>query len=67
MFHAYCGKTSISAKGLEDVGAVMGEAIPGPGPCSFSTRRISSVSVNILQEEDHLGEQSFVPKAILYW
>ena len=25
--------------GLEDVGAVMGEAIPGP--CSFYTRRIS--------------------------
>ena len=36
--HAYRGKTRFSKKGLEDV---MGEAIPGPGPCSFSTSRIS--------------------------
>ena len=40
----------------------MGEAIPGPGPCSFSTRRISWVSEDKLQEEDHLGKQSFVPR-----
>ena len=55
-------------EGLEDVGAVMGEAIPGPGPgpCSFSTRRISWISEHELQEEDHLGKQ-FVPKAILHW
>ena len=32
----------------------MGEAIPGPGPCSFSTRRISWVAEDELQEEDHL-------------
>ena len=38
--HAYRGKTRFSTEGLEDVGAVMGEAIPGPGPCSFYTRRI---------------------------
>ena len=38
----------------------MGEAIPGPGPCSF----ISLVAEDGLQEEDHLGKQSFVPKAI---
>ena len=42
--HAYRGKTRFSTEGLEDVGAVMGEAIPGPGPRSFSTRRISWVS-----------------------
>ena len=30
--HAYPGKIRFSTKGLEDVGAVMGEAIPGPGP-----------------------------------
>ena len=30
--HAYRGKTRFSTEGLEDVGAVMGEAIPGPGP-----------------------------------
>ena len=54
-------------EGLEDVGAVMGEAIPGPGPCSYSTRRISWVSEDELQEEYHLGKQSFVPKAILHW
>ena len=60
------GKTRFSAKGSEDVGAVMGEAIPGPGPCSFSTRRISWVAEDELQEEDHLGKQPFVPKAILH-
>ena len=42
--HAYCGKTRFSTEGLEDVGTVLGEAIPGPGPCSFSNRRISWVS-----------------------
>ena len=45
----------------------MEEAIPGPGHCSFSTRRISWVSEDELQEEDHLSKQSFVPKAILHW
>ena len=45
----------------------MGEAIPGPRPCSYSTRRISWVSEDELKEEDHLGKQSFVPKAILHW
>ena len=45
----------------------MGEAIPGPGPCSFSTRRISWVSEDELQEEDHLGKQLFEPKAIGSW
>ena len=30
--HAYRGKNRFSMEGLEDVGAVMGEAIPGPGP-----------------------------------
>ena len=64
--YAYRGKTMFSTEGLEDVGAVMGEAIPGPGPCSFSTRRISWVAEDELQE-DHLGKQSFVPKAILHW
>ena len=54
--HVYCGKTRFSTEGLEDVGAVMGEAIPGPGPCSFSTRRISWVSEDELQEEDYLGK-----------
>ena len=39
--HAYRGKTRFSTEGLEDVGAVIVEAIPGPGPRSFSTRRIS--------------------------
>ena len=38
---ASCGKTGFSTEGFEDVGAVMGEAIPGPGPCSIYTRRIS--------------------------
>ena len=36
--HAYREKTRLSTEGLEDVGAVMGETIPEPGPCSFSTR-----------------------------
>ena len=44
----------------------MGEAIPEPGPCSICTRRISWVS-DELQEENHLGKHSFVPKAILHW
>ena len=47
--HAYRGKTRFSTEGLEDVGAIMGEVIPGPGPCSFSTRRISCVSKDELQ------------------
>ena len=42
--HGYRRKTRFSTEGLEDVGAVMEEVIPGPGPCSFSTRRISWVS-----------------------
>ena len=50
----YSGKTRFSMKGFEDFGAVMGEAIPGPGPCSTYTRRISWVSEDELQEEDHL-------------
>ena len=37
-------------EGLEDVGAIMGEAIPGPGPCSFFTKRISWVAEDELQE-----------------
>ena len=44
----------------------VGEAIPGPRPCRFSTKRISRVAENELQEEDRLGKQSFVPKAILH-
>ena len=39
--HAYRDKTRFSTEGLKGIRAVMGEAIPGPGPCSFSTRRIS--------------------------
>ena len=39
--HAYREKTKFNTEILEDVRTVMGEAIPGPGPCSFSTRRIS--------------------------
>ena len=65
--YAYHGKTRFSTEGLEDIGAVIGEAIPRPGPCSFSTRRISWVAKDELQEEDHLSKQSFVPKAILHW
>ena len=38
---AYRGKTRFNREGFEDVGAAMGEAIPGPGPCSIYTRRIS--------------------------
>ena len=43
-----------------------GPLFPGRGPCSFSTRRISWLSEDDLQE-DHLGKQSFVSKAILHW
>ena len=39
---------------FEDFGAVMGEAIPGPGP-------IPEGSLGILRMN------SFVPKAILHW
>ena len=48
---AYRGKTGFSTEGLENVGAVMGEAISGPGPCSFSTRRISRVSEDELNNK----------------
>ena len=61
----YHGKTRFSSKGFKDVEAVMGEAIPGPGPCSIYTRRISGVSEDELHKEDHLGKQPFMPKAIL--
>ena len=61
-------RPGLTQEGLEDVGAVIREAIPGLGPCSFSTRRISWVSEDeLLQEVDHLSKQSFVPKAILHW
>ena len=42
--HAYSGMTRFSTEGLEDVGAVVGEAIAGPGRCSFPTRKISWVA-----------------------
>ena len=64
--HAYHGKTRFSMEGFEHVGAIMGEAILGPGPCSVYTRRISWISEDELQEENHLVKQFFVPKAILY-
>ena len=64
---AYCGKTNFSTESFEDVGAVMREAILGPGPCSIYTRIISWVSEDELQEEDRLGKQPFLPKAILHW
>ena len=51
-------------EGVKDVGAVMGEAIPGPGLGSIYTRRVSE---DELQEEDYLGKQPFVPIAILHW
>ena len=35
--------------------------------CNFATIKISWVSENELQEEDHLDKQLFVPKAILQW
>ena len=49
--HAYRGKTGFSTEVFENVGAVMGEAISGPGPCSFSTRRISWVSEDELNKK----------------
>ena len=58
-------RAGFSTEGFEDIGAVMGEAIPGPA-CSIYTRRISWVSEHELQEEYHLGKQPFVPKAILH-
>ena len=51
--HAYRGKTRFSTESFEDVGAVKGEAIPVLGPCRIYTRRISWVSEDELQEEDH--------------
>ena len=48
-------RPSLAWKAWKDVGAVMGEATPGPGPCSFSTRRISWVAEDELQEEEYLG------------
>ena len=42
--HAYRRMTKFSTEGLEDVGAVVGEAIAGSGRCSFPTRRISWVA-----------------------
>ena len=56
-------RLGLAWKALKDVGAVMGETIPGPGPSSIYTRRISWVPEE-LQEVDHLGKQPFVPKAI---
>ena len=42
--HAYSGMIRFSTEGLEDIGAVVGETIAGPGRCSFPTRRISWVA-----------------------
>ena len=42
--HADSGMTRFSTEGLEDVRAVVGETIAGPGRCSFPTRRISWVA-----------------------
>ena len=53
----YRGKTGFSMESFEDLGAVMGEAIPGPGPCSTYTK--GSLGI--------LWMNSFVPKAILHW
>ena len=55
VIHAYCRKTIFSTEGFEDGGAIMVEAIPGPRPCSFSTRRMSWVSEDELHEEDHIS------------
>ena len=60
-------KPGLARKASKTSGPVMGEAIPGPGPCSIYTRRISWASEDELQEGDHLGKQLFVPKAILHW
>ena len=61
------GLTARIERVLMELSVLMGETIPGPGPCSTYTRRISSVSEDELQEEDPLGKQPFVPKAILHW
>ena len=42
--HAYSGMTRFSTEGLEDIRAVVGEAIAGPGRRSFPTRKISWVA-----------------------
>ena len=64
---AYRRMTRTSTEGFEDVGAVVGEAIPGPGPCSIYTRRIFWVSEGEVQENNHLGKQPFVRKIILHY
>ena len=66
--HAYRGMTIIfSSEGLEDVGAVMGEAIPDQ---DLVTSLPKVIIIGLLRmnytEEDRLGKQSFVPKAILH-
>ena len=40
---AYRGKTRFSMEGFEDFRAVMGEAIPGPGPCSTYVTRFGKM------------------------
>ena len=64
-FCAYLGERRFSEDGFDEFRAVMGEAIPGPGPCIY--RRISWISKDELLEEDHLSKQFFVPKAIIHW
>ena len=41
---AYCEKSRLVIEGFKYFGAVMEEPIPGLGPCSIYTRRISRVS-----------------------
>ena len=65
--HAYRGKTNFSTEGLEDVRAVWEKSFQDQGPCSFSTIRTSLVTEDELQEEDHVGKHSFMPKATLHW
>ena len=57
--HVYSGMTRFSTEGLEDAGAVVGEAIDQDVVAS-----LPEGSLGLLRMNYHLGNQSFVPKAI---
>ena len=63
---AYRGKQYLARKDSRTAKQLW-EAIPETGPCNIYTRKISWVSEDEWQEENHLGKQPFVPKAILNW
>ena len=64
--HAYCGNTRLARKAWK-TSVPLWEKPFQDQDLVASLPEGSRVAEDELQEEDHLGKQSFVPKAILHW